>query len=55
MSVVLIGCLCLAYRADYWKSQDRKYCDFCKCWIADNKPVSHLSLVICHWSPGPRL
>ncbi|GJQ85261.1 hypothetical protein Trydic_g18495 [Trypoxylus dichotomus] len=25
-------------RADYWKSQARKYCDFCKCWIADNKP-----------------
>ncbi|XP_060529693.1 WW domain-binding protein 4-like isoform X2 [Cylas formicarius] len=24
--------------ADYWKSQERKYCDFCKCWIADNKP-----------------
>ncbi|XP_066598152.1 WW domain-binding protein 4 isoform X2 [Prorops nasuta] len=24
--------------ADYWKSQGRKYCDFCKCWIADNKP-----------------
>lgn len=24
--------------ADYWKSQDRKFCDFCKCWIADNKP-----------------
>ncbi|XP_011499978.1 PREDICTED: WW domain-binding protein 4 [Ceratosolen solmsi marchali] len=24
--------------ADYWKSQARKYCDFCKCWIADNKP-----------------
>ncbi|XP_057651779.1 WW domain-binding protein 4 [Diorhabda carinulata] len=24
--------------ADYWKSNDRKYCDFCKCWIADNKP-----------------
>ncbi|KAL1491058.1 hypothetical protein ABEB36_011711 [Hypothenemus hampei] len=24
--------------ADYWKSQDRKYCDFCKCWITDNKP-----------------
>lgn len=24
--------------ADYWKSQDRKYCDFCRCWIADNKP-----------------
>ncbi|XP_066137714.1 WW domain-binding protein 4-like isoform X2 [Euwallacea fornicatus] len=23
--------------ADYWKSQDRKYCDFCKCWITDNK------------------
>lgn len=27
-------------RADYWKSNDRKYCDFCKCWITDNKPVS---------------
>lgn len=24
--------------ADYWKSQDKKFCDFCKCWIADNKP-----------------
>ncbi|CAH1109906.1 unnamed protein product [Psylliodes chrysocephalus] len=24
--------------ADYWKSNERKYCDFCKCWIADNKP-----------------
>ncbi|XP_058464221.1 WW domain-binding protein 4 isoform X2 [Malaya genurostris] len=24
--------------ADYWKSNDRKYCDFCHCWIADNKP-----------------
>ncbi|XP_025159951.1 WW domain-binding protein 4 isoform X2 [Harpegnathos saltator] len=24
--------------ADYWKSQNRKFCDFCKCWIADNKP-----------------
>lgn len=24
--------------ADYWKSQERKYCDFCRCWIADNKP-----------------
>ncbi|XP_055592387.1 WW domain-binding protein 4 [Uranotaenia lowii] len=23
--------------ADYWKSNDRKYCDFCQCWIADNK------------------
>lgn len=26
------------FRADYWKSQGRKFCDFCKCWIADNKP-----------------
>lgn len=26
------------FRADYWKSNDRKFCDFCKCWIADNKP-----------------
>ncbi|XP_072039897.1 WW domain-binding protein 4-like [Amphiura filiformis] len=24
--------------ADYWKSQPRKHCDFCDCWIADNKP-----------------
>ncbi|GAB0098838.1 WW domain-binding protein 4 [Sergentomyia squamirostris] len=24
--------------ADYWKSNGRKFCDFCKCWIADNKP-----------------
>uniref|UniRef100_A0A1B0FIY9 Uncharacterized protein n=1 Tax=Glossina morsitans morsitans TaxID=37546 RepID=A0A1B0FIY9_GLOMM len=23
--------------ADYWKSNERKYCDFCKCWITDNK------------------
>lgn len=27
-------------RADYWKSQDRKFCDYCKCWLTDNKPVS---------------
>lgn len=25
-------------RADYWKSQDRIFCDFCKCWLTDNKP-----------------
>ncbi|XP_019621455.1 PREDICTED: WW domain-binding protein 4-like isoform X1 [Branchiostoma belcheri] len=24
--------------ADYWKSQPRHFCEFCKCWIADNKP-----------------
>ncbi|CAD6214766.1 GSCOCG00004206001-RA-CDS [Cotesia congregata] len=23
--------------ADYWQSQGRKFCDFCKCWIADNR------------------
>ncbi|XP_037927385.1 WW domain-binding protein 4 [Teleopsis dalmanni] len=22
---------------EYWKSNDRKFCDFCKCWISDNK------------------
>ena len=22
---------------EYWKSQAKKFCDFCKCWIADNK------------------
>nr|XP_033806523.1 WW domain-binding protein 4 isoform X4 [Geotrypetes seraphini] len=25
-------------RADYWKSQPKKFCTYCKCWIADNKP-----------------
>ncbi|KAL8189830.1 UNVERIFIED_CONTAM: hypothetical protein K2H54_009152 [Gekko kuhli] len=25
-------------KADYWKSQPKKFCDYCKCWIADNKP-----------------
>lgn len=29
------------FRADYWISNERKFCDFCKCWIADNKPVSN--------------
>ena len=24
--------------ADYWKSQPRKFCELCKCWITDNKP-----------------
>lgn len=23
---------------DYWKSQPKKFCQYCKCWIADNKP-----------------
>ncbi|XP_033106004.1 WW domain-binding protein 4-like [Anneissia japonica] len=23
--------------ATFWKSQPKKFCDFCKCWIADNK------------------
>lgn len=22
---------------EYWKSNERKYCDFCKCWLSDNK------------------
>lgn len=26
------------FRSEYWKSNPRKFCDFCKCWIADNKP-----------------
>ncbi|XP_076401557.1 WW domain-binding protein 4 isoform X2 [Peromyscus maniculatus bairdii] len=26
------------FRADYWKSQPKKFCDYCKCWIADNRP-----------------
>ncbi|XP_052279042.1 WW domain-binding protein 4-like [Dreissena polymorpha] len=24
--------------SEYWKSQPRKFCAFCKCWITDNKP-----------------
>ncbi|ESO95250.1 hypothetical protein LOTGIDRAFT_239443 [Lottia gigantea] len=24
--------------SEYWKSNPRKFCDFCKCWISDNKP-----------------
>lgn len=24
--------------SEYWKSQPRKFCEFCKCWITDNKP-----------------
>jgi hypothetical protein len=27
---------------EYWISQGKKFCDFCKCWISDNKPVSRL-------------
>lgn len=42
--------LTLYYRADYWKSQEKKYCDFCKCWIADNKPVSNFNLPQKHSS-----
>uniref|UniRef100_A0A7N4NWI6 WW domain-binding protein 4 n=1 Tax=Sarcophilus harrisii TaxID=9305 RepID=A0A7N4NWI6_SARHA len=26
------------FLADYWKSQPKKFCDYCKCWIADNRP-----------------
>ncbi|XP_062907271.1 WW domain-binding protein 4 [Mobula hypostoma] len=29
---------CAATMADYWKSQPKKFCEYCKCWIADNKP-----------------
>ncbi|KAL4608834.1 WW domain-binding protein 4 [Arapaima gigas] len=28
----------LVKMADYWKSQPKKFCQYCKCWIADNKP-----------------
>uniref|UniRef100_A0A8C4Q028 Matrin-type domain-containing protein n=1 Tax=Eptatretus burgeri TaxID=7764 RepID=A0A8C4Q028_EPTBU len=24
-------------RSEFWKSQPRKFCDFCKCWFGDNK------------------
>ena len=26
------------YRTEYWKSNPRKFCDYCKCWFADNRP-----------------
>ncbi|MCI4375111.1 hypothetical protein PGIGA_G00105510 [Pangasianodon gigas] len=29
---------CYLAKADYWKSQPKKFCQYCKCWIADNKP-----------------
>ncbi|KAK3100234.1 hypothetical protein FSP39_016755, partial [Pinctada imbricata] len=25
-------------RSEYWKSQKKKFCEYCKCWITDNKP-----------------
>ncbi|KAK0062221.1 WW domain-binding protein 4 [Biomphalaria pfeifferi] len=28
----------LCKMSEYWKSVPRKFCDFCKCWITDNKP-----------------
>ena len=31
---------CLFFRTEYWKSQTKKFCEFCKCWISDNKVVS---------------
>lgn len=31
-------------RTEYWKSNERKYCDYCGCWIADNKSVSIIFL-----------
>lgn len=37
-------------RTEYWKSNARVFCDFCKCWYADNKPVSeylHKSFLEC--------
>lgn len=30
----------LNFRTEFWKSNPRKQCDFCKCWIADNRAVS---------------
>lgn len=31
---------CFDTRTEYWQSQAKKFCDFCKCWLTDNKPVS---------------
>ena len=35
---------------EYWKSQAKKFCDFCKCWISDNKAVSFSILLITNSS-----
>ena len=32
--------------ADVWKSQPRKYCEICKCWLADNKVVCIFTIVL---------
>ncbi|KAH9495241.1 WW domain binding protein 4 [Bulinus truncatus] len=42
-SVYLLSCVFLFQNynktmSEYWKSVPRKFCDFCKCWITDNKP-----------------
>lgn len=39
---LLIYLLLNISRADYWKSNERKHCDYCNCWIADNKAVSKI-------------
>merc|ERR1712048_434486 len=28
---------CLTEMSEFWVSQGRVYCEFCKCWYADNK------------------
>ena len=38
----LFGDCLSVHRADYWKSNPRKFCDVCKCWFGDNKAVSFL-------------
>ena len=32
--------------SEYWKSNAKKYCEFCKVWIADNKPVKKFKIII---------
>lgn len=39
----------MKFRTEYWKSNDKKYCDFCKCWITDNKPVSLRVFLTSFW------
>ena len=29
----------VSFRTEYWKSQGKKWCEYCKCWISDNKAV----------------
>jgi hypothetical protein len=33
-------CVPFIFRANYWVSQKRRFCEDCKCWIADHPTVT---------------